>query len=179
MSPRILVSVGTHEQPFQRLLDAVEDVVQQGSDARFVVQYGVGRWSGIAGVEAVQYFDHSEMQRQLDAADILVTQASPGNVFGALKANAWPLVLGRAKAHQEHVDDHQIQFAAAVDDLGLGTNVGSADLLASILAKEMLYSRPTRTARCERAVEASDRRASIFHQRFWEQLGDVMGGQLV
>lgn len=81
----IYVSVGTHEQPFQRLLDAVTRAIEDAGDHRYIVQYGVGEWTSTsARIErAVDYLTPSGVADALGWADILVSQASPGNVFGA------------------------------------------------------------------------------------------------
>lgn len=172
---RVLVSVGTHEQPFQRLLDGVLESIPLFPEVEFVVQFGVGHWPGISDVEAVSYFDHQEMRRQLLAADILVTQASPGNVFGALEAGTWPLVLGRSHRLNEHVDDHQVHFASAVQDLGLGVNLQDIGLLAPKLAEEFMASPEQRSARCERAKAESSKRSAAFHNDFWKSVKVLMG----
>lgn len=174
MANRVLVSVGTHEQPFQRLLNGVLETIPLFPEVEFVVQFGVGQWPEISQVEAVPYFDHQEMRRQLLAADILVTQASPGNIFGALEAGTWPLVLGRSHGLNEHVDDHQVHFASAVQDLGLGVNVKDIGLLASRLADELMATPEQRSARCECAKAESSERSVAFHHDFWKNVNVLM-----
>lgn len=171
---RVLVSVGTHEQPFQRLLDSLLNALPAFPNVDFVVQFGVGQWPASLPFEAKPYFEHHEMQRQLAAADLLVTQASPGNVFGALEAGAWPLVLGRSHSFGEHVDDHQVHFADAVQELGLGVNIGDAQLLGPRLAQELQVDPGDRSMKCMKARAGSSRRAATFHLNFWESVKVVM-----
>ncbi|WP_196802741.1 glycosyltransferase [Paenarthrobacter nicotinovorans] len=168
--------MGTHEQPFQRLLDAMVEFVRSNHDVDVVVQYGVGKWPAHLDTVAVDYFSHDDMQLQLLKADILITQASPGNVFGALSAGAWPLVLGRTKALREHVDDHQIHFANAVEELGLGTNVGSIEKLPSAITAVLRTDSNTLVERCQKAVSASDARTVHFRDQFWNQVETMMAG---
>ncbi|MDP9936320.1 UDP-N-acetylglucosamine transferase subunit ALG13 [Paenarthrobacter nicotinovorans] len=177
MASRILVSVGTHEQPFQRLLDATAEFVQAARDVEVVVQYGVGKWPAHLEIEAVDYFSHDDMQLQLLKADILVTQASPGNVFGALSAGTWPLVLGRTRSLREHVDDHQVHFAKAVEELGLGTNIGSIDNLHSSISAVLTVDNSTLVERCRSAVSASDARTVQFRDQFWDQVETMLAGR--
>ncbi|WP_285319358.1 glycosyltransferase [Pseudarthrobacter sp. lyk4-40-TYG-27] len=167
MITKVLVSVGTHEQPFQRLLDGVRSAIHQFPNLLFVVQFGTGYWPTMANVESVRYFSHDDMTSHLHSADILISQASPGNVFGALEQETWPLVLGRRRELNEHVDNHQVDFAEAVDNLGLGKNVLQASNISAVLRDELEVPKANRVARCVRATADSERRASRFHKDFW------------
>lgn len=175
MTTRVLVSVGTHEQAFQRLLDGVREIVPLFRDIEFVVQFGVGWWPATSKVEAVPYFTHDDMRRQLLAADILITQASPGNIFSALDADTWPLVLGRSGTLREHVDDHQIHFASTVQRLGLGINIEEIGRLSDRLSEELASTRELRVEKCRNARAESAERASTFYGAFWENIDVLMG----
>ena len=66
---KIYVSVGTHEQQFQRLLDAVRTHVGNPSD-EWVVQYGVGTWDLEApGLRSVDYLTAQEVAETLAWAE--------------------------------------------------------------------------------------------------------------
>jgi UDP-N-acetylglucosamine transferase subunit ALG13 len=147
---KVLLTVGTHEQPFQRLLDAAQQTIPARPDDEWVVQYGVGAWTlHLPSIRAAaDYFDAPDMQAHLAWADLVVSQCSPGTVFGALAAEAWPLVLGRQIAFDEHVDDHQVLFARELD---------STD----------------RQRRCRQAADRSAENATRFRADVWRVLGSV------
>lgn len=175
----IYVSVGTHEQPFQRLLDAVAQAVEAAGDHRYIVQYGVGSWSsGSHRVEkAVDYLTPEGVREALAWADIFVSQASPGNVFGALDAEVWPLVLGRRYAHGEHVDDHQVRFASVLEEMGLATDIGEAGSLTQKIADAALVDPDERRAAIADAMRSSEDRRRTFRDQTWSLILGLSGAR--
>ncbi|OII09023.1 glycosyltransferase [Curtobacterium sp. MCBA15_008] len=170
---RILVSVGTHEQPFERLLDAVAATIDQRPQDEWIVQFGVGSWHVRTDrVTAADYLDADAMRDALEWSDLLVSQSSPGNVFGALAAGTWPLVLGRSHAAGEHVDDHQIRFARALQELGYATDVGSPDHLAELVAAESSSAPLDRAERTRTAARRARDNERAFRSDVWRVLRD-------
>ena len=172
---KVLLTVGTHEQPFQRLLDAAQEALLARPDDEWVVQYGVGTWvPALPGVRAAaDYFDALTMQAHLEWADVIISQCSPGTVFGALAAGAWPLVLGRQVASGEHVDDHQVLFARELDRAGLALDLRSAGRLATALTEEDQVDSSERQRRCRQAADRSAENAARFRADVWRILGSV------
>jgi UDP-N-acetylglucosamine transferase subunit ALG13 len=106
----IFVTIGTHHQPFQRLLDALEALPLD----QLVVQFGHG--SPPAGVRrATAFMSFPEMLECFDAADAVVTHAGVGSILCARRAGHIPIVVPRLRDHGEHVDDHQAELARALD----------------------------------------------------------------
>ncbi|MBF4605077.1 glycosyltransferase [Curtobacterium sp. VKM Ac-2884] len=171
---RILVSVGTHEQPFQRLLDAVAATIEQRPQDEWIVQFGVGSWRLHADhVTAADYLDAVAMRQALEWSDLLVSQASPGNVFGALAAGTWPIVLGRSHAAGEHVDDHQIRFARALEELGYATDVVRPERLDALLGAEASYSPDDRADRTREAARTARDNERAFRRDVWRVLEEL------
>lgn len=172
---KVLLTVGTHEQPFQRLLEAAQQTLLLRPDDEWVVQYGIGEWAlRLPTVRAAAaYFDAPSMQAHLEWADVVVSQCSPGTVFGALAAGAWPLVLGRQIAFDEHVDDHQIRFAEELDRAGLALDLRTATRLITALAEEDQQDSADRQRRCRWAADRSAANASRFRADVWRVLGSI------
>jgi len=125
----IFVTVGTHQQPFERLIRALASV---DGDA-LVVQYGYAkRPPGVA--RAVAFMTYPEMLRHFREADAVVTHAGVGSILGATDAGHVPIVVPRLKRHGEHVDDHQVQFVRALEGAGKVRVVEDVDRLPVALA---------------------------------------------
>ena len=109
----IFVTVGTHHQPFQRLLDALEQL-----DApELVVQFGSGNPPrGVA--RAVDYMGFAEMLDHFERADAVITHAGVGSILCARRSGHVPIVVPRERRHGEHVDDHQIELTRALETRG-------------------------------------------------------------
>jgi UDP-N-acetylglucosamine transferase subunit ALG13 len=103
----ILVTVGTNEQPFDRLIRAVEPleleeslVVQHGSCA---TAGGRGRW--------VDFVPFEELEALMREARIVVAHAGVGSVMLARQCGKRPMVVPRRLHLGEAVDDHQLPIA--------------------------------------------------------------------
>jgi UDP-N-acetylglucosamine--N-acetylmuramyl-(pentapeptide) pyrophosphoryl-undecaprenol N-acetylglucosamine transferase len=134
----IYVTVGTHQQPFQRLLDALIDLPAD----ELVVQFGYGSPpSGVA--RAAPFMSFSETLQYIAQADAVVTHAGVGSILCARRAGHVPVVVPRLRRHGEHVDDHQAELARA-------------------LAAERLVIPVWDTSRLTEALEPVPRRSARF-----------------
>ena len=110
----IFVTVGTNEQPFNRLIlnvdewkrDGIikEDVIMQIGYSTYKPKYC--RWNS--------FFSHQEMMRQVSEARIVVTHGGPASFIMPLQIGKIPIVLPREKKYGEHVNDHQVYFVKEV-----------------------------------------------------------------
>lgn len=125
----IFVTVGTHHDPFDRLLGALGAL--DGGD--LVVQYGPG--APPAGVEhAKAFMPFDEMLSNFRAADVVVTHAGVGSILCARREGHVPLVVPRQHALGEHVDDHQAELTRALERRGSVIAVWDAAKLAEAVA---------------------------------------------
>jgi UDP-N-acetylglucosamine transferase subunit ALG13 len=125
----IFVSVGTHQQPFQRLLDALD--VLDGS--RLVLQYGPGEPpAGIA--RAVPYMSFDAMIECFREAETVITHAGVGSILCARREGHLPLVVPRRHELGEHVDEHQAELTRALAARGSVIPVWETARLAELVA---------------------------------------------
>jgi len=109
----IFVTVGTHQQPFERLIGALASL----DCASLVVQYGYAEApEGVAHATAFMTFP--EMLRHFDEAEAVITHAGVGSILCATNAGHVPIVVPRLKRFGEHVDDHQVELAQALGRAG-------------------------------------------------------------
>jgi UDP-N-acetylglucosamine--N-acetylmuramyl-(pentapeptide) pyrophosphoryl-undecaprenol N-acetylglucosamine transferase len=138
----IFVTVGTHHQPFDRLLSALGPL----DEAELVVQYGpAAPPSGVARAEAYMPFD--AMLECLREADVVVTHAGVGSILCARREGHVPLVVPRRHDLGEHVDEHQAELTRALEARGSVVAVWDTGALAEAVA-----SAPPRRPQAE-AVE--------------------------
>lgn len=138
----IFVTVGTHHQPFQRLLDALQSLPQD----ELVVQFGYG--TPPKGVALARGFmDFSEMLDHFRAADAVVTHAGVGSILCARREGHVPVVVPRSRRRGEHVDDHQAQLTRALEQRGVVIAAWETDRLAEAVKSAGESSPPPATAR--------------------------------
>jgi UDP-N-acetylglucosamine transferase subunit ALG13 len=111
----IFVTVGTSSTPFDRLVRAAEAL---GTSEDVVVQHGPSR-ERPSGVRCVETVAVDEMEALMAAARVVVTHSGVGSVLGALAVGHSPVVVPRIAAYGEAVDDHQLELARRLDELGL------------------------------------------------------------
>ena len=114
----IFVTVGTHEQPFNRLIEEVDRLVEVGviTDDVFI-QTGYStyepkfcKWSSLIS------FD--KMNELMQTSDIIITHGGPATFMSAIANGKKPIVVPRQEKYGEHVNDHQIQIAEKFEKNG-------------------------------------------------------------
>lgn len=112
----IFVTVGTHEQPFNRLIKEVDRLKKEG-----IITDEVFIQTGFSTYEP-QYCDwkniisYSEMEDYMNRADIIITHGGPATFMGAIAKGKKPIVVPRQEKFGEHVNDHQLDFAEQVSE---------------------------------------------------------------
>ncbi|HLA98983.1 MAG TPA: glycosyltransferase [Anaerolineales bacterium] len=112
----ILVTVGTHNQGFERLVRAVDELAGE-LDERMVIQYGASTYLP-QQAEGFQWTTSEEMERLTSQARVVVSHAAAGAIILALRLGKPLVVVPRLKVYREHFDDHQAQLAAALAGTG-------------------------------------------------------------
>lgn len=128
----ILVTVGTNEAPFDRLVGAVASLAAVDS---VVLQRG---HSGLEpdGVRAVDFLPFEELASLARDAETIVTHAGVGSILLSLTCGKVPLVVPRLKLHGEAVDDHQVSLAQRLGEAGLVRVVDDVELLVAAVSND-------------------------------------------
>ena len=116
----ILVTVGTNEAPFDRLLGALD--TGDRPDEELLVQHGPSRIRP-AGATCVEFLPYDELVDAIRAARVVVMHAGVGSIMTALGNGKRPLVVPRLRRFGEAVDDHQLDLGRRLYDEGLVTLV--------------------------------------------------------
>lgn len=110
----IFVTVGTHEQPFNRLINKIDELKRYD-----FIQEDVFIQTGYSTV-IPEYCDwkrmlaYEEMQKKIKDALIVITHGGPASFIAPLKEGKTPIVVPRKKEFGEHVNDHQVEFVKMV-----------------------------------------------------------------
>ncbi|BDR54289.1 multidrug MFS transporter [Bombiscardovia apis] len=111
----ILVTVGTHEQPFDRLLREVDELVRSGRISEpVVVQYGYSTYLP-SQCDTFQFLSIDQLNYYLGQARMVITHAGPSSFMEVLKLGKTPIVVPRQLEFGEHLNNHQVDFARAVE----------------------------------------------------------------
>lgn len=110
----IFVTVGTHEQPFNRLIECVDSLKSNGViDEEVIMQTGYSTYEP-------QYctwkrlLSYDEMENNVKNARIVITHGGPASFIMPLQVGKIPIVIPRQHKYNEHVNNHQVEFANEV-----------------------------------------------------------------
>ena len=114
----IFVTLGTHDKPFYRLLDALEKEIKNNNiKDKVVVQAGATKFKS----EYMQIFDLISMQEFDDLVskcDLLITHGGVGSIMTGLKKGKKVIACARLAKYMEVVNDHQKQIINNFDKTG-------------------------------------------------------------
>ncbi len=110
----IFVTVGTHEQQFNRLVRKVDELKKYG-----IIQDDVIMQTGFSTYEPEycqwsKLIPYQQMVENVAAARIVITHGGPASFIMPLQIGKTPIVVPRQHQFNEHVNDHQVEFAKNV-----------------------------------------------------------------
>jgi UDP-N-acetylglucosamine transferase subunit ALG13 len=128
---RVVVMLGTMPYSFRRLVDRLLQILPE--DVHVTWQVGATPVDDLP-IEAVSTMAPAELDAAIDAADLVVGHAGGGSALQVMRAGKCPVLVPREAAHDEHVDDHQLQIARELPALGLAVGARVHELtLAHLL----------------------------------------------
>ena len=106
----ILVTLGTQDKSFERLLKAIDKEIENKKiKEKVIVQAGYTKYKS-SNMEIFDYCDPRELDKLMKEADIIITHGGVGSILGALKYNKPVIAAARLAKYKEHVNDHQLQI---------------------------------------------------------------------
>lgn len=121
----IFVTVGTHEQPFNRLVEYMDNWASEHEE-KVIIQTGYCTYEPKCA-EWSKLYPYQEMVELVDQARIVITHGGPSSFIMPLQIGKTPIVVPRQKKYDEHVNDHQLTFAKEVESR-MGTIVVVEDI---------------------------------------------------
>ncbi len=123
----VFVTVGTHEQPFNRLVRKIDELKRDG-----VIQDDVIIQTGFSTYEPKycewsKLIPYQQMIKNVEDARIVITHGGPASFIMPLQIGKTPIVVPRQKQYEEHVNDHQVEFARNVAER-MGTIIPIEDI---------------------------------------------------
>ena len=159
----IFVTVGTHEQQFNRLIKEVDRLKGEG-----LIQDDVFIQTGFSDYEPVHcqwknLISYDEMNRYMDEANIIITHGGPATFMGVISKGKRPIVVPRQEKFGEHVNDHQVEFVKKISsEYGLIIVEDVKKLLENL---EIYYV-------YEQNVETHNQ---LFNKKFSMEINEIVG----
>lgn len=112
----IFVTVGTHEQPFDRLVRYM-DLWAGEHDEEVIMQTGFTDYEP-QNCTWRKLFHYDEMTQNIKNARIVITHGGPSSFMAVIQAGKTPIVVPRLHELGEHVNNHQLEFCRALKQRG-------------------------------------------------------------
>lgn len=111
----IFITVGTHEQQFNRLIEKVDVLVKkQVINSQIYAQIGYTNYTP-EYIDFDKMISYEKMDEYTSKSEIVITHGGPGSIMQVLAQNKVPIVVPRQRKHGEHVDDHQVYFTEKLE----------------------------------------------------------------
>lgn len=135
----VLVTVGAMEDVgFRRMVWAAYESLPANSSV--VWQTGPTSLNGMQ-IDATPFISAEELERHASQVDLVISHAGVGSILTVLESGKVPILFPRYETRGEHVDNHQLQIARHLENLGLavvvwdGDTLSHSDLLMAMRAK--------------------------------------------
>lgn len=106
----IFVTVGTHEQQFNRLISYIDKL---NLNEEIIMQTGYSTYKP-KNYSWKDMFSYKEMTENINRARIIICHAGPSSIMMALQVGKIPIVVPRQKQFAEHVNNHQLEFTKTI-----------------------------------------------------------------
>lgn len=107
----IFVTVGTHEQQFDRLIKYMDEL---GLDEKVFIQTGYSTYVP-RNLKYKPMIGYEEILKYFRMASIIITHGGPGSIMLAMQQNKMPIVVPRQQRYGEHINDHQVDFTKRLE----------------------------------------------------------------
>jgi UDP-N-acetylglucosamine transferase subunit ALG13 len=135
----ILVTVGTEEFPFDRLVKAIDEVVGKGIiQEKVIAQIGSSSFTP-RNIQFFRYVPFQELLGFMKKSKLIITHAGVGSTLLCFTLGKIPILFPRYASKGEHVDNHQVDFAKRLErDNEVLVAYTAEDLLSKINNYEKL-----------------------------------------
>ena len=137
----ILVTLGTQDKTFPRLLEAIQKQIDKGNiKDKVIVQAGSTKFES-NDMEIFDLIDREEFANLIKECDLLITHGGVGSIITGLKNNKKIIAAPRLEKYGEHTNDHQLQIIEKFSDAGFIIPLYNFDKLDKII-KEIYKFKP-------------------------------------
>jgi len=107
----ILVTLGTQDKKFTRLLDSIQNLIDKKViKEKVIVQAGCTSDFKSKNMQIFDLIPMDEFDKLISECDILITHGGVGSIITGLKNEKKVIAAARLKKYGEHTNDHQLQI---------------------------------------------------------------------
>ena len=131
----ILVLLGTQNNSFHRLLEKIDELIEQGIiDEKVIVQSGYTKYES-KNMRVFDLIPQEELERYQEQADLIITHGGVGSIISSIKKDKKVIAVPRLQKYQEHVNDHQRQIVELFNKKGYIIGINEVEELEDAIVK--------------------------------------------
>ena len=129
----ILVTLGTQDKSFTRLLDAIQKQIDLGNiKDKVIVQAGCTKYNS-KDMQILDLIPYDEFEKYIKECDLLITHGGVGSIITGLKNKKKVIAAARLTKYKEHTNDHQLQIIKNLSVSGYILPLDDFDKLDEVL----------------------------------------------
>lgn len=106
----ILVTLGTQDKEFKRLLEQIDKEISKGTiKEEVIVQAGYTKYES-PNMKIFDFISREEYAKMIKDCSLLITHGGVGSILQALEYNKVVIAAPRLKKFKEHDNDHQLEI---------------------------------------------------------------------
>ena len=135
----ILVTLGTQNNSFHRLLEEVENNIKDGTiNEKVVVQAGHTKFQS-EKMEIIDLMSKEQLEKLQNEADLIITHGGVGSIVSSIEKGKKVIAVPRMHEYGEHVNNHQIQIVNDFNDKGYIIGINKVEELKEAIIKSKTF----------------------------------------
>lgn len=135
----ILVTLGTQDKEFTRLLKAIDKEIKNGVITdKVVVQAGCTKYKS-ENMEMFDLIPANEFDEYIKKADLIITHGGAGSILTGVKNNKKIIAAARLAKYKEHTNDHQKQIIKEFSEQGYIMELKDFNKLGKLIQKSKSF----------------------------------------
>ena len=132
----ILVTLGTQDKKFTRLLNEIDNLKEKGIiKDEIVVQAGYSSDYKSENMQILDLIPKDEFDKLIKDCDYLITHGGVGAILTGLRYKKKVIAVPRLKEYKEHVNNHQLQIVNNFNLEGYIIGINSVSELEKAIQK--------------------------------------------
>ena len=159
----IFVTVGTHEQPFNRLIQKIDELRKDNKiQEEVIIQTGFSTYEP-KYCQWGKLISYQQMIKNVQNARIVITHGGPASFIMPLQMGKTPIVVPRQHQFGEHINDHQVEFSRNV-----------AKRMGTIIPVEDIETFEDVIKNYDQIVKGINGKININNEKFNERLEELV-----
>ena len=149
----ILVTLGTQDKEFRRLLEAIDNQIEKKNiKEKVIVQAGYTEYKS-KNMEIFDLIPSEDLDALVKKCRILITHGGVGSILSGIKYNKKIIAAPRLKKYKEHTNDHQKQIIKEFENRGYILVLRDFNKLDKVLEKAENFKPKKFVSNTEKFVE--------------------------